>query len=43
VIEDGNGKAVVADKADSVRFINIEGGRIVYEVGSGQYHFRVAN
>jgi alpha-L-rhamnosidase len=43
VIEAGNGKAVIAEKANSVRFIGIEGGRIVYEVGSGHYQFRVAN
>jgi len=41
VTEIGNGKAVVADKADSVKLIGVEGGRVVYEVGSGRYQFRV--
>ena len=43
VTESGKGKAVVADKADSVKFIGVEGGRVVYEVGSGRYQFRIAN
>jgi hypothetical protein len=43
VTETRNGKAVIADKADSVRFIGVEGGRVVYEVGCGQYQFHVAN
>jgi alpha-L-rhamnosidase len=43
VTEAGKGKAVMADKADCVKFIGVEGGRVVYEVGSGQYQFRVAN
>jgi len=25
------------------RFIGVEGGRVIYEVGSGQYQFRGAN
>ena len=43
VTEVGEGKTVNADKADSVKLIGVESGRIVYEVGSGQYQFRVAN
>lgn len=43
VTETGNGKAVIADKADSVKLIGFEGGRMVYEVGSGWYQFRIAN
>ncbi len=43
VTEAGKGRAVIADKADSVKFIGVEGNRIVYEIGSGRYQFRVAN
>ncbi len=43
VTEVGNGKAVIAYKADSVKLIGVEGGRVVYEVGSGRYQFHVAN
>ena len=43
VTEAGGGKAVIADKADSVKLIGVEGGRLVYEVGSGRYQFRVAD
>lgn len=39
---EGSGKAVSADKADSVKFIGFEGGRVVYEVGSGWYQLRIA-
>jgi alpha-L-rhamnosidase len=42
VDETGTGKAVPADRADSVRLVGVEGGRVVYEVGSGSYQFRVA-
>jgi alpha-L-rhamnosidase len=42
VTETGTGKAVPADKADSVKLVGVEGGRVVYEVGSGQYQFRVS-
>jgi alpha-L-rhamnosidase len=35
------GKTVNVDQADSVKFIGVEGGRVIYEVGSGQYQFRV--
>ena len=34
-------QAVTADQADSVRLVGVEGGRVVYEVGSGRYQFRV--
>jgi hypothetical protein len=33
---------VPADKAASVKLIGIEGNRVVYEVGSGRYQFRIA-
>ncbi|MBV8859035.1 MAG: family 78 glycoside hydrolase catalytic domain [Acidobacteria bacterium] len=42
VTETGKGKAVPAEKADSVKLFGVEGGRVVYEVGSGSYQFRVA-
>lgn len=42
VTEVGGGKAVAADKATSVKLAGVEGGRVVYEVGSGRYQFRVA-
>ncbi len=38
-----NSRAVTADKADSVKLIGVEGSRVVYEIGSGQYQFRIAN
>ena len=43
VTEAGEGKAVIADKAVSVKFVGVEGDRLVYEVGSGRYQFRVAD
>ena len=43
VTEVGKGRAVSADKADAVKLIGDEGDRLVYEVGAGQYQFRVAN
>jgi hypothetical protein len=43
VTETGNGKVVPAERAASVKLIGIEGNRVVYEVGSGRYHFWVAN
>jgi len=43
VTEVGKGKPVIADKADSVKLIGVEGGRVIYEIGSGQYQFRVAS
>ena len=38
-----NPQAVTTDKADSVKLLGVEGGRVLYEVGSGHYRFRVAN
>ncbi|HWS90515.1 MAG TPA: family 78 glycoside hydrolase catalytic domain [Pyrinomonadaceae bacterium] len=38
-----NPRAVTADKGDSVKLLGVEGGRVLYEVGSGRYLFRVAN
>lgn len=35
------GRAVIADEASFVKLVGVEGGRVVYEVGSGQYRFRV--
>ena len=43
VTEAGSGKAVPADKAESVKLIGSEGDRVVYEIGSGRYQFRIAN
>jgi len=34
-------RAVVADQAASVKRVGVEGNRIIYEVGSGQYRFRI--
>lgn len=42
VMETGSGKTVAADKATGVKFASVEGNRAVYEVGSGQYKFRVS-
>jgi alpha-L-rhamnosidase len=42
ITETGSGKAVPADKVRFIKFTGIEGNRIVYEVGSGHYQFRVA-
>ncbi|HEX8337498.1 MAG TPA: hypothetical protein VF621_12260 [Pyrinomonadaceae bacterium] len=39
--EVGGGRAAIADRADSVKLVGVEGGRVVYEAGSGQYRFRV--
>jgi alpha-L-rhamnosidase len=41
VTEAGTGRVVPADRATSVRLLGVEGGRVVYEVGSGRYQFRV--
>ncbi len=43
VTETGGGKPVAADKAASVKLIGKEGNRVVYEIGSGRYQFRIAN
>ena len=42
VTEAGAGKAVVAAEAASVQLVGVEGDRVVYDVGSGRYQFRVA-
>lgn len=42
VNELSGGRAVFADKADSVKLAGVEGGHVVYEVGSGRYQFRLA-
>jgi alpha-L-rhamnosidase len=36
-------KLGVGKLADSVKLIGIENGRVIYEIGSGHYQFRVAN
>ena len=41
VTEVGSGRAVAAAQAPSVRLVRAAGGRVVYEVGSGRYRFRV--
>jgi len=41
VKEIGLGKLFVAASAPNVKFIRVAGDRIVYEVGSGEYRFRV--
>ena len=41
VTEVGSGHATAADKAESVRLVGVEAGRVVYDVGSGRYQFRV--
>jgi hypothetical protein len=41
VTEVGSGRAVAAARAPSVRLAGSAPGRIVYEVGSGRYQFRV--
>jgi alpha-L-rhamnosidase len=43
VSELGAGRAIAASSADGVRFVGMEKGRAVYEVGSGRYQFRVAS
>jgi alpha-L-rhamnosidase len=41
VTEAGSGRMVVAADAPSVSFVGVEGDRVVFDVGSGQYQFRV--
>jgi alpha-L-rhamnosidase len=41
VREVGGGQAVRAEEAASVKLLGVEGPRVVYEVGSGRYQFRV--
>jgi len=43
VTETGSGRAVPASEAPSVSLVGEEGDRIVYEVGSGRYQFRVSD
>ena len=40
VMESGGGAPIVADKALGVKYVGVEGDRIVYDVGSGRYVFR---
>jgi alpha-L-rhamnosidase len=42
VTEIGSGRAVRAAEAPSVSLVGTEGDRVVYDIGSGQYRFRVA-
>jgi alpha-L-rhamnosidase len=42
VTETGGGQTVAADHAASVKLVGVEGARVVYEIGSGHYQFRVA-
>ena len=42
VTEVGEGKTLAAERAESVKLVGTEDGRVVYEVGSGSYRFRVA-
>jgi alpha-L-rhamnosidase len=39
----GGRRGVNAERADGVKLVGVEGGRVVYEVGSGLYQFRVAD
>ena len=41
VTEHGSGGAVRADAAEGVRLLRVEAGRVIYEIGSGRYRFRV--
>jgi alpha-L-rhamnosidase len=41
VTETFGGAAVRADRAPSLALVRVEGGRVVYDVGSGRYLFRV--
>jgi len=43
VSEVGAGRAIAAGSAAGVRLVGTENGRVVYEVGSGRYQFRVAS
>ena len=42
VTETGSGRSSQAQEAPSVSLVGTEGDRVVYEVGSGRYRFRVA-
>ena len=41
VTEIGSGRAMPAERAPGVRLLHTEAGRVLYEVGSGRYRFRV--
>ena len=41
VNEIGSGRPILAGRAPGVRLIGVEEDRVVYEVGSGRYQFRV--
>jgi alpha-L-rhamnosidase len=41
VTEAGGGRTVPASQAASVRLVGVEGDRVVYDIGSGRYQFRV--
>jgi alpha-L-rhamnosidase len=41
VTESGTGRAVAAGRAASVRLVGVKGQRVVYDVGSGRYLFRI--
>ena len=42
VTEVGEGRSVAAGTATGVTLVGVDAGRVVYEVGSGRYQFRVA-
>jgi alpha-L-rhamnosidase len=42
VTEGSGATALAADEAPSVELVGVEGDRVVYDVGSGRYQFRVA-
>jgi alpha-L-rhamnosidase len=41
VSEIGGGSAILAERARGVRLVRAERGRVVYDVGSGSYRFRI--
>jgi alpha-L-rhamnosidase len=41
VTEIGGGSSATAERATGVRLVRAEQGRVIYEVGSGRYQFRV--
>ncbi len=43
VMEVGGGRATLARRAVGVRLLSVAGGRVLFEVGSGSYKFRVRN
>jgi hypothetical protein len=43
VTEIGEGRSVAAETATGVRLVGVSGGRVVYDVGSGRYQFRVTD